>query len=78
MCGGVHFGEVEGLVAVERWSCSRGVSCVVEYTLGRLRDCVLAGVACSARKSSPCVSSGRQSCHVWISPAFLGWLEYRL
>ena len=27
MCGGVHYGEVEGLVSVERWSCSRGVSC---------------------------------------------------
>ena len=25
-------------VSVERWSCSRGVSCVVEYTMGRLRD----------------------------------------
>ena len=21
MCGGVHYGEVEGLVSVERWSC---------------------------------------------------------
>ena len=34
MCGGIHYGEVEGLVSVERWSCSRGVSCVVECTLG--------------------------------------------
>ena len=33
MCGGVHYGEVEGLVCVERWSCSRGGSCVVEYTI---------------------------------------------
>ena len=24
--------EVEGLVSVERWSCNRGASCVVEYT----------------------------------------------
>ena len=32
MCGGIHYGEVEGLVSVERWSCSRGASCVVEYT----------------------------------------------
>ena len=31
MCGEVHYGEVEELVSVERWSCSRGVSCVVEY-----------------------------------------------
>ena len=38
MCGGVHYGEIEGLVCVERWSCSRGASCVVEYTMGRLRD----------------------------------------
>ena len=30
--------EVEELVSVERWSCSRGASCVVEYTIGRLRD----------------------------------------
>ena len=37
MCGGVHYGEVEGLVSVERWSCSRGASCVVEYTMARLR-----------------------------------------
>ena len=27
MCGGIHYGEVEGLVSVERWSCSRGASC---------------------------------------------------
>ena len=32
MCGGIHYWEVEGLVSVERWSCSRGASCVVEYT----------------------------------------------
>ena len=38
MCGGVHYGEVEGLVSVERWSCNRGASYVVEYTMGRLRD----------------------------------------
>ena len=35
---GIHYGEVEGLVSVERWSCSRGASCVVEYTMGKLRD----------------------------------------
>ena len=34
MCGGIHYEEVEGL-SVERWSCSRGASCVVEYTMGR-------------------------------------------
>ena len=38
MCGGVHYGEVEGLVSVERCCCSRDASCVVEYTMGRLRD----------------------------------------
>ena len=38
MCGGIHCGEVEGLVSVERWSCSRGASCVVEDTVGRFRD----------------------------------------
>ena len=31
MCGGVHYGENEGLVSVEGWSCSRGASCVVDY-----------------------------------------------
>ena len=30
MCGRIHYWEVEGLVSVERWSCSRGASCVVE------------------------------------------------
>ena len=38
MCGGVHYGEVVGLVSVEKWSCSRGASRVVEYTTGRLWD----------------------------------------
>ena len=38
MCSGIHHREVEGLVSVDRWSCSRGASCVVEYTMGRLRD----------------------------------------
>ena len=38
MCGEVHYGEVKELVFVERWSCSRGASCVVEYTMGRLRN----------------------------------------
>ena len=36
--GGIHYGEVEGLVSIERWSCNRGASCVVGYTTGRLRD----------------------------------------
>ena len=36
MCG-IHYGEVEGLVSVERWSCSKGASCTVEYAMGRLR-----------------------------------------
>ena len=27
MCGGVCNGEVEGLVLLERWSCSRGGTC---------------------------------------------------
>ena len=38
MCGGIHYGEAEGLISLERWSCNRGASCVVEYTMGRLRD----------------------------------------
>ena len=32
MCGGAHYGEAEGVVSVERWSCSRGASCVVVVT----------------------------------------------
>ena len=38
MCDGLHYGEVGGLVSVKRWSCSRGASCVVGYTMGRMRD----------------------------------------
>ena len=38
MCDGVHYGEVEELVSVKRWSCSRGASCVLESTMGRMRD----------------------------------------
>ena len=38
MCGGTHYGEVQGLVSVERWSFNRGASCVVECITGRLRD----------------------------------------
>ena len=38
MCSGIHYGEVEGLVSVERWPCSRSALCVVEYTMGKLRD----------------------------------------
>ena len=53
MCGGLHYGEVEGLVSVERWSCSRGASCVVEYTMGRLRDWSLEKWSCS--RGASCV-----------------------
>ena len=38
MCGGIPYGEVVGLVSVERWSCSRGASCGMEYPMGRLWD----------------------------------------
>ena len=38
MCGGIHYGEVERLVSIERWSYNRSDSCVVEHTMGRLRD----------------------------------------
>ena len=36
MCGGIHYGEVEGLVSVERWFCSRGASCVVNTIMNQL------------------------------------------
>ena len=38
MCDGMHYGEVEGLVSLERWSCSRGAPCVMECIMGRWRD----------------------------------------
>ena len=40
MCGGVHYGEVEGLVSVERWSCSRGASCVMGVHNGEVEGLV--------------------------------------
>ena len=40
MCGGMHFGEVAGLVSVERLSCNRGASCVVECTIGEVEGLV--------------------------------------
>ena len=33
MYNGIHYGEVEGPVSLERWSCNRGASHVVEYTI---------------------------------------------
>ena len=33
MCGGIHNGEAEGLVSVERWSCSRGASYVIQHII---------------------------------------------
>ena len=44
MCGGLHYGEVEGLVSVERWSCGRGALCVVECTTGMAEGC---GTSCT-------------------------------
>ena len=38
MYNGIHYWEVEGMVSVERWSCNRGASCIMEYTMGRLRE----------------------------------------
>ena len=38
MCSGIQYREVEGLVSVEWWPCSRGASCVVEYNIGRYED----------------------------------------
>ena len=41
MCSGVHYGEVEGLVSVERWSCNRGASCVVEFPVCLSYSCLM-------------------------------------
>ena len=38
MCGGVHYGEVEGVVSVERWSCSRGASQSGRIHYGEVED----------------------------------------
>ena len=41
--GLINHGSVcrdEGLVSLERWSCSRGASCVVEYTMGKVEGLV--------------------------------------
>ena len=35
MCNGIHYEEVEGLVSIERWSCNRGASCMMRYTMER-------------------------------------------
>ena len=34
----IHYVEVEGLVSIERWSCNRSASCLVECTMWKLRD----------------------------------------
>ena len=57
MCGGIHYGEAEGLVSVERWSCSRSASCVAEHTMGRLTD-----AGCSCRVVSLVLCSPIRSC----------------
>ena len=36
--GELSYGKFRDVVSIERWSCSRGASCVMEYTMGRLRD----------------------------------------
>ena len=53
MCGGIHYGEVEGWVSVARPPWSRGVSCMVEYTMGRLRDWSVERWSCS--RGASCV-----------------------
>ena len=52
MCGGVHYGEVEGLVSVERWSCSRGLSQGSRIHYGEVEDllhCLTAPAPLSAQ-----------------------------
>ena len=52
MCGGLRCGEGEELVSVERWSCSRGALCAVEYTIGKSNDCSLLILPFLATKSA--------------------------
>ena len=53
MCDRIHYGVVEGLVSVERWSCNRGDSCVVEYTMGAERLVSVGRRSCS--RGASCV-----------------------
>ena len=63
---GVALGKacVQKLVSVERWSCSRGASCVVEYSMGtrRLRLCM--GYYCTVSHSH----SHREEAEVEMGP----------
>ena len=34
----IHYGEIEGLVSINRWSGSRGASYIMEYIMRKLRD----------------------------------------
>ncbi len=66
MCGGVHYGEVEGLVSVERWSCSGGASCVVEYRMGRLRDWSLCLVGSLPNTRTFSIHSNWHTCEAYL------------
>ena len=60
MCGGVHYGEFEGLVSVERWPCSRGASCVVGTVWGRcVTTHLLSGYTCILQSCPHAVHSSR-------------------
>ena len=66
--------EVEGLVSVKRWSCNRGASCVVGYTIGGW------GLVCSevntgrlvAVVTSPFSMPSPFPVHQTLKPGFLG------
>ena len=81
MCGGVCYGEVEGLVSVERWSCSRGALCAVEYTIEKSNDCSLLilpflatksavlstmSVHCQGEDNAQCKQNGRKAARINI------------
>ena len=68
MCVEYTMGRVEGVVSIERWSCSGGASCVVEYTMGRFE-----GVVSVERWSC----SRGASC-VWWSTLWGGLREWSL
>ena len=59
MCDEIHYGEVEGLVPVERWSCSRGAS------NGRIHYVEVEGLVSTERWSCYRGASCLVECTVW-------------
>ena len=59
MCDEIHYGEVEGLVPVERWSCNRGAS------NGRIHYVEVEGLVSTERWSCYRGASCLVECTMW-------------